>query len=142
MLVDQGLEILTEKCCLDLLDTETVGRVAISVSALPAIFPVNYRMLEGDVVFLTGDGLKSKAAIANNVVGFEVDHLDPDRRTGWSVLVVGRARVVPDDERAAMGDLRLYPWAGGTRSHLVRIHPELISGRRIVADHVADQARN
>src|SRR5579875_935784 len=134
MLVDQGLEILSEKACRDLLGSETVGRVAVSVSALPAIFPVNFRVAGGDVYFLTGDGLKSNAAIAGNVVGFEVDHLDPERRTGWSVLVVGRAAIVPENERADLGDLDLVPWAGGSRSTLVRIRPELISGRRIARD--------
>lgn len=133
MLVDQGLEILSESCCRDLLHRETVGRVAVSVSALPAIFPVNYRMVDGDVVFLTSEGLKANAAIAGNVVGFEVDHLDPERQAGWSVLVVGRARLVPGHEREAMGDLDLRPWVDGGRSLLVRIRPEFISGRRIAA---------
>lgn len=131
MLVEQGLEILDEQLCRKLLEGESVGRIAVSISALPAILPVNYRMVDGDVVFLTGDGLKSNAAIAGHVVGFEVDHLDPERRTGWSVMMVGRARMVPDGEREAMGDLDLSPWAGGAKAHLVRIHPEFISGRRI-----------
>lgn len=131
MLVEQGLEILSENVCRRLLESETVGRIGISVSALPAIFPVNYRMVDGDVVFLTGEGMKANVAIAGNVVGFEVDHVDPEQRSGWSVMVVGRARLVSDAERTAMGDLDLSPWAGGTRSHMVRIHPEFISGRRI-----------
>jgi len=136
MLVDEGLEILSEKHCRELLESESVGRIAISVSALPAIFPVNYKILDGDVVFLTGDGLESNSAIAGNVVGFEVDHLDPERRTGWSVLVVGKARLVPDRERQAMGHLDLSPWAGGARAHLVSIRPEFISGRRIAPPDV------
>lgn len=131
MLVDQGLEILTEETCLELLSREAVGRIAVSMAALPAIFPVNFGMVDGDVMFLTGDGVKANAAIAGNVVGFEVDHLDPEHRTGWSVLIVGRARLVGPEERAHLGELNLSPWAGGNKSHLVRIHPEFISGRRI-----------
>lgn len=134
MLVEEGLEILAERLCLDLLAGEQVGRIAVSVSALPAIFPVNYRVVDGDVLFLTGDGLKANAAIAGNVVCFEVDHIEPERRAGWSVLIVGQARIVPAEERDAMGDLGLSPWAGGAKAHLVRIHPEFISGRRITAD--------
>lgn len=131
MLVDQGLEILDEQTCRELIAGETVGRVAVSLSALPAIFPVNYQVIGGDVFFLTADGTKTNAAIAGNVVGFEVDHLDPARRTGWSVLLVGQAHLVDDRERAAIPGLDLSPWAGGDRSRLVRIHPELVSGRRI-----------
>lgn len=131
VLVDQGLEILSEELCRELLETESVGRIAISVSALPAIFPVNYRIVDGDVLFLTGEGLKANAAIAGNVVGFEVDHLDTEQHAGWSVLVVGKARIVPDRERDTMEDLQLSPWAGGAKAHLVRVHPGFISGRRI-----------
>lgn len=136
MLVDEGLEILSEDVCLDLLSREEVGRIAVSVSALPAIFPVNYRLVDGDVLFLTGDGLKATAAIEGAVVGFEVDHIDPEHRTGWSVLIVGQARLVSDRERKAMGELHLSPWAGGNKTHLVRIHPEFVSGRRIPGDGI------
>ena len=131
MLVDQGLEVLSEEMCLELVAGEAVGRVGVSVSALPAIFPVNYRLVNGDILFLTGDGMKANAALQGSVVGFEVDHIDPANRSGWSVLLVGQARVVDDRERAALGDLELSPWAGGTKSHLVRVRPEFISGRRI-----------
>lgn len=132
MLVEDGLEILTQEQCLDLVASESVGRVAVSVAALPAIFPVNYQLLGGDVFFLTGDGMKSHAAVEGAVVGFEVDHIDAEHRTGWSVMMVGQARLVADEDRAALGNLHLSPWARGHRSHLVTLHPEFVSGRRIV----------
>jgi hypothetical protein len=40
-LVDNGLEILSPEECRDLLRLGEVGRVAVTVAALPAIFPVN-----------------------------------------------------------------------------------------------------
>ena len=132
MLIDNGLEILTEEDCRDLLATESVGRVAVSVGALPAIFPVNYTVVDDDIVFLTGEGLKLRGALENTVVGFEVDSLDPTLGYGWSVLVVGMAQEVPASEREQVGRVRVSPWAGTNRTHLVRIHPEMISGRRIV----------
>jgi nitroimidazol reductase NimA-like FMN-containing flavoprotein (pyridoxamine 5'-phosphate oxidase superfamily) len=132
VLVDNGLELLTEEECRTLICTESVGRVGISVSALPAIFPVNYTVVDDDIVFLTGEGLKLRAALKNTVVAFEVDSLDPALGHGWSVLVVGVAREVPAPEREQLEPVRVSPWAGGNRSHLVRIHPEMISGRRIV----------
>lgn len=131
MLMDQGLEILSEEVCRDLLGAEGVGRIAVSVAALPAIFPVNYQVVDGDVLFFTGDGIKSRAAMEGTVVGFEVDHIDASHRTGWSVMIIGQARVVPEEDRAVLGELHLTPWAGGDRTNLVRIHPEFISGRRI-----------
>ncbi len=81
-------------------------------------------------------GLKLRAALENTVVGFEVDSLDDALDYGWSVLVVGVAREVAETERDSFGPIRVSPWAGGDRSHLVRIHPEMISGRRIVPPEV------
>jgi nitroimidazol reductase NimA-like FMN-containing flavoprotein (pyridoxamine 5'-phosphate oxidase superfamily) len=134
VLVDGGLEILTEAECRRLIATESVGRIAVSVSALPAIFPVNYVLDGDDLLFLTGEGMKANAAFRGTVVAFEVDHLDPEHRTGWSVLLVGQARLVTDEERATLGPVRLSPWAEGERANLVRIHPEFVSGRRIIKE--------
>ena len=132
VLVENGLELLSEEECRALLCTESVGRIGLSVGALPAILPVNYAVIDDDIVFLTAEGMKLRAAMENTVVGFEVDHLDPALDYGWSVLVVGVAREVGPQERHRLGPLRVNPWAGGQRTHLVRIHPEMISGRRIV----------
>ena len=131
MLVDHGLELLTERQCRELLQTQQIGRVAISIGALPAIFPVNYRIVDGDIVFRTGDGLKRRAALRGSVVGFEIDHIDPEASTGWSVMVVGLAREQDPDEADPDEHGSISPWAGGERSHVIRIHPEVVSGRRI-----------
>lgn len=132
MLVEHGLEILTEEQCMELLAGESVGRVAVSVSALPAIFPVNFTVVDGNILFLTGDGMKAHAAVEGAVVGFEVDHIDPENQTGWSVMLVGQARLVTEEARTAFEDVHLSSWVAGHRSHLVILHPEFVSGRRIV----------
>jgi uncharacterized protein len=76
------------------------------------------------------------------VVGFEADRIDPVDRTGWSVLVVGRAVEVKDPgtiERARA--LGIRPWtAANRRSHAILIHPEFVSGRRIRTDTDDDAA--
>jgi uncharacterized protein len=137
--VDNGLQLLTEEECRGLLCTQSVGRIAVSVGALPAILPVNYAVVDDDIVFLTGEGLKLRAALENTVVGFEVDSLDEALDYGWSVLVVGVAREVTEAERDGIAPIRVSPWAGGDRTHLVRIHPEMISGRRIVPPDLDNQ---
>ena len=88
-------------------------------------------------MFLTGEGLKLRAALENTVVGFEVDSLDPALDYGWSVLVVGVAKEVVGEERDQFGTVQISPWAGGDRTHMVRIHPEMISGRRIVPPRIS-----
>ncbi len=131
-LIDDGLEILTEDECRTLLGTVAVGRVAITLGALPAVFPVNYRVVDDEIVFLAGEGTKLRAALDGVVVAFQADEIDGPRRRGWSVLVVGLAQEITDDEELARArDLDLQPLAGGERTHFVRVRPEFVSGRRI-----------
>ena len=125
MLIDEGLELLSEADCLLLMAGAEVGRVGVSVGALPAIFPVNYRVENGDIYFRTGEGVKLRAALDHTVVAFEVDEANADLREGWSVLVVGVAAEVVDEISADLDGHDPTPWAGGQRRHLIRIRPEL-----------------
>jgi nitroimidazol reductase NimA-like FMN-containing flavoprotein (pyridoxamine 5'-phosphate oxidase superfamily) len=132
-LTDNGLEILSPEQCHDLLRRSTVGRVAVTIAALPAIFPVNYAILDGQIVFRTGEGTKLRAAADRAVVAFQIDHFDEATGDGWSVMAIGLAEEITDpDEKAKAERLGLRPFAGGDRSHFVKIHPEFVSGRRIV----------
>jgi len=131
MLVDEGLEILGEDECWRLIEMPGVGRVGVSVGALPAIFPVNYAVRDHTIVFRTAPGTKLRAAVDHAVVAFEVDHADPLYHDGWSVQVVGVAEPVDDaDDLAAP----VAPWAPGDRSNYVCIRPQMVSGRRITRE--------
>jgi nitroimidazol reductase NimA-like FMN-containing flavoprotein (pyridoxamine 5'-phosphate oxidase superfamily) len=126
--------------CLMLLDLAYVGRVGVSVRALPVILPVNYVMHEGDVVFRTSAGTKLAAATAGAVVAFEVDHHDPHGTRGWSVLLQGRAEEVVDPAQVAQArTLPLHSWAlDGAADHFVRLRPTTISGRRFRPAELAE----
>lgn len=133
MIVDEGLEFLTESQCLALLAGGEVGRVGVTMGALPAIFPVNYRVIDGAIVFRTSPGSKMSAAVSGAVVAFEVDDYHLEERTGWSVLAVGPSEVVHDLSLAfRILEEQLEPLADGRRSTIVRIRPSFVSGRRIV----------
>lgn len=133
MLVDHGLELLDEADALALPASAGVGRVGVSIGSLPAIFPVNYGFVDGHIVFRTTPGSKLAVASAGAVVAFEVDDYERADRSGWSVLVVGRSEVVRDlDAAFKVLTAGIEPWAGGIRTGIVRIRPELVSGRRIV----------
>ncbi len=132
--VADGLEILSDEECHGLLEQERIGRVAITVHALPAVLPVNYRLLGDSILFFTAEGMKLRAATSNAVVCFEVDHFDVESETGWSVMVVGVASEVTDPRAIASARrLGVRPWARGNRPHLVRLGTEFVSGRRIVS---------
>jgi nitroimidazol reductase NimA-like FMN-containing flavoprotein (pyridoxamine 5'-phosphate oxidase superfamily) len=137
-----GLEVIPREECLDLLRASQVGRVVVTDRALPAAYPVNFALLDDDVVFLSTTGSKLSAAEGEAVVAFEVDDLDPVRRTGWSVLVQGLACLIEDpDELVRAWSLPLEPWAPVGQFHFVRIRSELVSGRRLVPSMAARGAR-
>lgn len=138
---DAGMAVMDESECLALLAHEKVGRVAVTIGAVPAVFPVNFAMLDGTIVFRTGAGTKLDAATHQSVVAFEVDDVDPVYHEGWSVLVVGMVDELRDPDFIARArDLPLAAWAPGRHDHLVCLRPEFISGRRIVHDTTISQA--
>lgn len=128
-----GLEILPRPHCLRLLRRRPIGRVVLTIDGYPAAFPVNFGLLDDDVVFRSAAGTKLSAASDGMVLGFQVDRIDPVLQSGWSVLLQGPASVLTDAadiERARR--LHLRPSAPGMRPHFVRIRAERVSGRRFL----------
>lgn len=127
------IEGLSRDECMSLLETVFVGRVGVSVGAIPAVLPVNYVMDGDTIVFRTVPGTKLDAALTNSVVAFEADDFDALHETGWSVLVRGIAREVTDEHALARARrLPLRSWAfNGDADRYVRIDAELVTGRRI-----------
>jgi len=131
----EGVDLLSEQDCKSLLRRERVGRVAVSLGEVPVIFPVNYIVAGEEILFFTAEGTKLRAATSKTTVTFEVDHIDPFRGRGWSVLVVGQAR---ERTEAALIDgakrAGLSPWAAGDRFHLIAVAMEFLSGRSVGHD--------
>ncbi|MEV7124566.1 pyridoxamine 5'-phosphate oxidase family protein [Streptomyces sp. NPDC093260] len=116
----------------ELLSTHGVGRVGLTTADGPAVVPVNYDVIDGDVVFRTATDAAPAAAVGTETA-FEVDHVDDALSRGWSVLVVGPAEAVTDPEQVRRLEERAHsaPWAGGRRTLWVRIRPARVTGRRI-----------
>lgn len=122
-----GLEELSERQCLELLESQDLGRLAVVFQGQPEIFPVIYALdATGAIVFRTSDGTKLSSAL-NRPVTFEVDWADLDAHDGWSVVVHG---VAHHTETISHGSRRLATWLPG-RSYLVRITRTSITGRRV-----------
>ena len=136
-----GLDDLGESECWRLLATQPVGRVAVIVGHYPLVFPVNYALDGETIVFGTGTGTKLHAIQSSNVT-FEVDEIDVVHRAGWSVLVRGAADEVGPPQKPRLAEMvqaaGASPWAAGERSHLVRIVPYQITGRRIRPEELPD----
>lgn len=128
-----GIEWIDRDDCLRLLASDEVGRLAVVDGSSPAIFPINY-VLDGDtIVFRTDEGTKLRAA-ERAPACFEIDDIDRERRTGWSVVASGRLEEVTQyDVRTLerVHRLPVDPWAGGDKAHWMRLVPDRITGRRV-----------
>lgn len=127
-----GLEVLSDECCLALLRGQWLGRLAVSIGALPAILPVVYAVDGSSVVFRTVAGSKLEAIGHGQVVCFQVDDADRQTHRGWSVMIVGKAVEVTDPaERARFADLLPDAWPIDGADRFVRLSAQLVSGRRV-----------
>lgn len=119
--------------CWALLDDHGVGRVAVTTEDGPAVLPVNYQVVEGEVLFMTAED-SPLAEMSGAEIAFEADHLDEAFSQGWSVLLVGPVRTVSDE--VAAGRLRnaaySAPWAGEGRDTVMVLSPRRVTGRRIL----------
>lgn len=121
---------LTPAECRQRLASATMGRIGMTVQALPVVLPV-YFALDGEaVVIRTVAGTKLSAAIAGSVVAFEVDRHEDDGR-GWSVMVQGRATEIHGEQglvRARALGLPAFNRAG-VPDHYIAVALEFVSGR-------------
>jgi nitroimidazol reductase NimA-like FMN-containing flavoprotein (pyridoxamine 5'-phosphate oxidase superfamily) len=130
-----GVTVLPEHTCWVLLRSAVVGRLAVAVDGQPDIFPINFVVDHGTVVFRTAAGSKLSAA-SSHLVAFEADGYDAETSEAWSVVIKGRAEEINQlHERMESMDLPLFPWQAEPKPYVVRIVPETISGRQF---HVVD----
>jgi nitroimidazol reductase NimA-like FMN-containing flavoprotein (pyridoxamine 5'-phosphate oxidase superfamily) len=117
--------------CWELLGSVPVGRLAMNSPEGLLVIPVNFVVAEQAVVFRTAEsGLLGGAADWGRDVAFQADRIEEALRWGWSVLVQGQMRRVPDDEAGVLL-AAVTPWAAGERHVVGRILADRISGRRI-----------
>ena len=125
---------LPEAACWNLLRQAVIGRLAIATDDGPDIFPVNYVVDHGSIVFRTAAGRKLTSSVGRPVA-FEVDGYDDSDATAWSVVVHGRSREIRDtDEVIEAIGLPLLPWHAGPKPRFVRVEVAEVTGRRL---HVA-----
>ena len=134
----QAIE-LTEGECWRLLASVSIGRVVFTQRAMPAIRPVNHAVDGRTIIIRThlGAAIAARASDGGgepqgSVVCYEADDLDPARRTGWSVIVTGMARIVTEPVAAGRYAAAVEPWSAGDLNQVVVIEPQFVSGIRLV----------
>jgi hypothetical protein len=101
------------------------------VDGQPDIFPINYTVDGGTLVFRTGAGTKLAAASGGAAVALEADGVDTDSGLAWSVVVKGAAKVITGTENILdSASLYLFPWQGGQKDTFIRVSPGTVTGRR------------
>jgi len=132
--VTTSLQVLDRDACLRRLGRGGIGRVAFSDGGRLAILPVNFVLVDGDIVIRTSTGAALyRAALSGDDVAFEVDELDPGYRGGRSVLARGHLTTVDATPAAARA---LHPWGNAAADVFVSIAPTEITGRRICTPEV------
>jgi nitroimidazol reductase NimA-like FMN-containing flavoprotein (pyridoxamine 5'-phosphate oxidase superfamily) len=128
---ERRFEAIGREQCFDLLAANHLGRVAWQAADLPQILPVTYAMYQGSVYFrTTPDGILSELAQPTRVA-LEVDELDQQTRSGWSIVLQGRTSAVSEPDALAhlWAADSLVPWATGNRTLFICIRPDRVSGR-------------
>lgn len=132
-----GFRPMDRRECLRLLAKVPVGRVVYTRQALPAVLPVNFALdTDSSVLLRTSAGSDLVQAVDGVVVAFEADEFDAQSRSGWSVVVTGRAAVVRDpDEHHRL--LRTGPrsWMPIHEDVFIRIESAMVTGRELTDLH-------
>ncbi len=123
------LEPLGPAACARVLAHHSLGRLAVIVDGWPEVFPVNYMVDDGEVVFRTAEGTKLDAIRAEPRVAFEVDQIDDARRAGWCVVVRGVATVITSARERQRLDHLLDAWPEGELDAWVAIRTVEATGR-------------
>jgi uncharacterized protein len=117
--------------CRQLLRARGVGRVGWQSADGQQILPVTYVVTGELIAFRTRPDTIMGEFRTQLPVSFEIDDVDEDTATGWSVLVRGTAQGYLDEVPEHL--LLPQPWAPGEHPLTVVITPASYSGRAVSA---------
>ena len=124
---DEVVTDLTPDECWQMLRDEEFGRLAYRLVDEVHITPVNYAVDGGTLLFRTSEGNKLLAAAMGSEVAFEIDRFGEE--SAQSVVVRGRARLLPEDEAHRAENVPLRSWVPTLKYNVVEIQPQFVSGR-------------
>jgi uncharacterized protein len=126
---------LSETDCKELLAQHTAGRVGFMAGEGPLILPVTYQYRTDSVIFRTSPYGPLAGLVRRTSVAFEIDAIDEQNKSGWSVLVLGFAEAMTHDYLLTSAwETGPVPWADGARNLFIEIKPRKISGRSVRSD--------
>ena len=117
--------------CGELLASHCRGRIAWTAPDGPQMLPVSYTMLNQRIILRTSPYGVLSQLVRRQAVAFEVEELQPDSSSGWTVLVRGTVQEL-DRANLQVGRAALdtvTAWAPGSRNLLLAITARSVSGR-------------
>lgn len=123
--------------CMGLLRSVPVGRLVYTENALPAVRPMTFAAPAGEVVIPTGNDMWFDR-FGGGVLAFETGTIDPVTRTGWSVVAMGRSRLLSGaGGLPGFDDPGRSPWQHRCGDSYLVIDIEYVTGRhtRLVRPH-------
>lgn len=137
-MANDPVTVLDEREAWNLLSSVSLGRLVTSFGGQLEIFPVNFVVQNGTLLFRTAEGTKLFTTVMNEKVLFEAD--DHTTTEGWSAIVRGTAHMLSSAEDIREADQAvLMPWVPTEKLRYVRITPTEISARRFQFGAVPDQ---
>ena len=126
-----ALHVLDPAECERLLRRGSFGRLVLSTPEGPEIFPVNYAVQDDAIVVRTS----SSGAIARHgddaEVVFEIDRVDEEYWSGWSVVARGRGELASDPTDDVTVGRPVRSWVDEDRDSELRVAWRELTGRRV-----------
>jgi hypothetical protein len=138
----RGSTVLSEDACRCRLARAAAptgtGRIAINGARSPHVIPVNFTMVASGIVVRLGPGWAA-SHLDGAAVTFEADEVSARRRTGWSVVVEGVARVIPYDDVGRVSSNFPTPIVTSSGISVFEIIPFKVTGRGVEPDIRGEQ---
>ena len=122
---------ISEAECRALLEEIEYGRIAWHASDGITIVPVNFRLVDGHVVFHTSPTSSLSTLVEGVEVAFQIDYIDEEVANGWSVLVRGTTGPAPRDAVPSS-------WLADGRTLGIMITERGLSGRAISGKKIGE----
>jgi hypothetical protein len=122
--------------CLDLVGACSVGRLCFIDRDTPIAYPVSFKLQRNEAgsSIIVRTGPYSLLANYAGPASFEVDQIDVDSRSAWSVLMRGSVRRVHEPGELPVPE----PWISDGRHVWLQLEIAGVSGRRFVARDTTD----
>jgi hypothetical protein len=114
-----------EQECLALLGRTQLGRVAVSLAAVPVVFPVRYALEDRSVIMAVTIEELAKA-LDGAIAALQADGYDEDSGRRWTALAIGPTQRLAPDSIPVRPPASGGEWAGREMVHLL---PQILTGR-------------